>query len=486
MCDCFGNASMRRNTSTGKMTRESRWLGRPQTSIPQKLAAIGLNENLQQFAYKGITQPFMPFQIKGEQFVQHPQQGKLFDLRYKFNICYLLVGLFLWAGFGGYVVYEILLSTCSAHGWTTCKVSQHTESSAWVDDAAPLDVFMRTRDPFLTADIRSCKIVSGSFPNYIKHASKNPPEIHPEEGGCEIPPSMLVSGDLVDQPPSDGGCLLYPDDKGYSWCKRLSGAKVLGQYGDPEYSFILVDIKAKVKDLIAAGNNTAISFAVPEIVGGGTTEVWTSMYYTFDSLKPIVKELFFQKVNVQNSDGDAKQFTQYHHEFNRWEYTPPSVGALAEEEVKVATLYLRATTSKLAVEEWYVKTLLGVPQEVGGFFTFTVFFGAFLYFCLHHLCPKRLAGFEEVAIAKGQDTDLEINRGSPKDAPCTGVTLLENNEGNYLKSTHIHTQAASQLEGSKGIWEESTNDSHTDDIQLGLSVETAESRQGSDNRDIYV
>jgi len=432
MCDCFGNP-LAHKKSDGSFTRQSPSLKNPQTRIPEKLAAVGFRENWQQSLYRGITAPFMPFNLRGEQFIRHPAMDKLSDLRYRTNFCYLLLGMLLWASFCGYMVYEIVDATCMHHGWTDCQVSQRRDSEAWKKDAAPLDVFMRTRDSFLTADIRACKIVDGSFSNYLTHASKNPPEIHPEEGGCEIPPSMLVSGDLIDRPPSDGGCLLFAGDVGYSWCNRLSGAKVIGQYGDPDYSFILVDIKANVKDLIAAGNESAISFAVPEIVGQDSQVEWTSMYYTFETHKPITKELFFQKVEVENGKGEKKQYTQYHHEFNRWYHTAPLEQLLAGETMTIATLYLRATTSRLEVKEWYPKTIRNVPEVARGFFTALFFMGSVLFFCLHHVLPKRLQSYEELQLPVGRATLTE--RESKLLALTDPEECQESNGNTDLKAT---------------------------------------------------
>jgi len=220
-----------------------------------------------------------------------------------------------------------------------------------------------------------------------------------------IPPSMLVSGDLIDKPPSEGGCLLFGSDTGYAWCNRLSGAKVVGQFGDPDYSFIKVEIKAKVKDLTANGVTnppfTTVSFVLPEIVGEDNKVVWTSMYYTFDVFNPIIKEIFFQRVDVEDAKGNVKQFTQYHHEFNRWD-NPPDLQSLSpEDDLTVATLYLRATVASLKVKEWYPKGILDVLGAAGGFSTFLFFVGSVIYLLMHHVCPRRLRSYEELEVPVG-------------------------------------------------------------------------------------
>jgi hypothetical protein len=141
---------------------------------------------------------------------------------------------------------------------------------------------------------------------------------------------------------------------------------------------------------------TSVSFVLPEIVGEDNKVVWTSMYYTFDVFKPIIKEIFFQRVDVEDAKGNLKQFTQYHHEFNRWD-NPPHLPSLSpEDDITVATLFLRATVASLKVKEWYPKGILDVAGAAGGFSTFLFFIGSVLYLLMHHVCPRRLRSYEEL------------------------------------------------------------------------------------------
>merc|ERR1711959_344418 len=126
------------------------------------------------------------------------------------------------------------------------------------------------------------------------------------------------------------------------------------------------------------------------------------------------KEMFFQRIEmVKHSSLEflsskvpkaERTYLQYHHEYNRWERSNTGGSGqirseaelLAQESLTVATIYLRATSSRVVYDERQVKTLYDFPKDAGGFWTASLFLGAFGYFLLKQFFPKKVADFSEL------------------------------------------------------------------------------------------
>jgi hypothetical protein len=197
---------------------------------------------------------------------------------------------------------------------------------------------------------------------------------------------------------------------------------------------VKINVQANANELFAAGNYSNLDFVFPEFVGGKTDD-WNSVYYTFDPFYPMKKEMFFQRNDVVKHSSmeflsskmpkAERTYLQYHHEYNRWErHTSGGSGQirsdlLARETLTVATIYLRATSSRIVYDERQVKTLYDFPKDAGGFWTASLFFGACCHFLLQLVFPKRVATFLELLQRAERSKTLQHEMDSVSDTHCT-------------------------------------------------------------------
>jgi len=184
---------------------------------------------------------------------------------------------------------------------------------------------------------------------------------------------------------------------------------------------VKVHVQAKTKEVIAAGNYSNLDFIFPEYVGG-TTAGWNSVYYTFDPFTPMKKEMFFQRADIVRHSSleflsstkpkPESTYLQYHHEYNRWERHVPLNDLLAQDTITVATIHLRATSSRIIYDERQVKTLYDFPKDVGGFWTAILFISAVCYTVLQRLFPARVVNFSELFHREMRKAGLN------KEGPC--------------------------------------------------------------------
>jgi len=164
--------------------------------------------------------------------------------------------------------------------------------------------------------------------------------------------------------------------------------------------------------MFAKGNYTNLDFIYPEFVGGKKQDDYNSVYYTFDPFYPMKKEMFFQRSEIVKHSSleflsskvpePERTYLQYHHEYNRWERS--NVGGssqirsdlLTQESITVATIYLRATSTRMVYDERQVKTLYDFPRDAGGFWTACLFLGAMGYLLLKMVFPVKTADFSEL------------------------------------------------------------------------------------------
>merc|ERR1712048_420435 len=94
----------------------------------------------------------------------------------------------------------------------------------------------------------------GDYQGYKTNLLMN--QIDPSKGGCAEPSYVnLSSENNLSTLVSDGGCKLYENDNAYryGWCYKLS-SPVVGQFGDPSFRFLKINVVADTEGLIAAGN----------------------------------------------------------------------------------------------------------------------------------------------------------------------------------------------------------------------------------------
>jgi len=167
-----------------------------------------------------------------------------------------------------------------------------------------------------------------------------------------------------------------------------------------------------VKELFTAGNYSTLDFIFPEFVGGKAGDDLNSVYYTFDPFYPMKKEMFFQRTDIVKHSSleflsskmpkPERTYLQYNREINRWERNKSGGSGqirsdlLARETLTVATIYVRATSSRIVYDERQVKTLYDFPKDVGGFWTAILFSGACVFVILKLSFPMRVAVFSEL------------------------------------------------------------------------------------------
>jgi hypothetical protein len=272
------------------------------------------------------------------------------------------------------------------------------------------DVYVRSMHKHLSLNLQSCLITHGDYVSYKKHRADN--RIHPIEGGCASPKVVDLSGEQFDTPVADGGCKLFESDNGYKkgWCQRIS-SPVVGQFGDPAFRFVKIDVVANITGLLANRNFSNLDFIYPEFVGGKKDD-YNSVYYTFDPFYPMKKEMFFQRSEIvkhssleflsSKESEPSRTYLHYHHEYNRWERSNTGGSGqiqsdlLAKGTMIVATIYLRATSSRIVYDERQVKTLYDFPKDAGGFWTASLFLGAFGYVLLKVVFPGKVADFSDL------------------------------------------------------------------------------------------
>jgi hypothetical protein len=117
-----------------------------------------------------------------------------------------------------------------------------------------------------------------------------------------------------------------------------------------------------------------------------------------------------------------KTYLQYHHEYNRWERSNTGGSGqirsdlLVGETIKVATIYLRATSSRIVHDERQVKTLYDFPKDAGGFWTASLFLGAFSYLLLKLVFPRNVADFSDL-LQREQQKHMRRAMGTAKAVP---------------------------------------------------------------------